>query len=165
MGVNSAPQHGCKFVRIGKGKPGIAANASPSSDLREAGEKSLAGADAPVGTAGRYFLLTSPGQQWPGRCRASQACAGSARWESSLERGCRVMLVLDEAPATRRELHGAGAAPLQRATAALCSLKRHIHPMSKQDKIMLQRAKRRGEGGRGARRRWLQPKENALEFI
>lgn len=51
--------------------------------------------------------------------------------------------------------------PLQ----ALCSPEHHVHPTPKKGKIKLQRAKGRGEGGRGARRRWLQPKENALEFI
>lgn len=69
--------------------------------------------------------------------------------------------MLDEALETRRELHGGG----QRATVALRSLEHHVHPTPKQEKIKLQRAKRRGEGGWGARRRWLQPKENALEFI
>lgn len=36
---------------------------------------------------------------------------------------------------------------------------------AKAKKMKLQKAKGRSEGGRGAHRRWLQPKENALEFI
>lgn len=99
-----------------------------------AGEESLAGADAEVGTADRSCLPTSPGWQRPGQCQSQPGVCRLCAIGKQPRVGLQGDAGAGRGPGDEERAAWSGAATPQRAVAALCSLEHRVHPRTPKQK-------------------------------